>query len=204
MGGSAALLAAVVGGSRNRINLPDGWEEKVDTTTGKTYYVDHKTQSTHWALPSGLDISNRDTTFEPSLTDYVDEKLHWLLGRHEWWLGILVVPAIVWSTLGFQPMLFTSFFGGIGLATFWVRRHPELLPKMPDFSYAKPKAKTKPEPIYRPPLVQAPPVQNHQKPKEVHDNTVMIILVVAGSVLLVGMMACVGLYAMKRKKREYR
>merc|ERR1712098_491950 len=84
---------------------------------------------------------------------------------NEWWLGILVVAPLVWAILGFQPMLFTMFFGGIGLTTFWVRRHPELLPKMPDFSYAKPQKKTQPKPIYRQPLVLEPPVQNRQKPR---------------------------------------
>ena len=31
--------------------LPEGWESRLDTTTGRTFYIDHNTRSTSWALP---------------------------------------------------------------------------------------------------------------------------------------------------------
>lgn len=34
--------------------LPDGWDVKVDPKTGKTYYVNHTTQSTQWKHPADL------------------------------------------------------------------------------------------------------------------------------------------------------
>ena len=32
--------------------LPPGWEEKVDPSSGKTYYVNHNDQTTHWDRPN--------------------------------------------------------------------------------------------------------------------------------------------------------
>ena len=34
-----------------RPKLPDFWEEKTDPHTGKTFYIDHTTRTTHWELP---------------------------------------------------------------------------------------------------------------------------------------------------------
>ena len=31
--------------------LPEGWESRLDTTTGRTFYIDHNMRSTSWALP---------------------------------------------------------------------------------------------------------------------------------------------------------
>ena len=31
-----------------------GWEEAVDPRTGKTYYMDHLTKTTHWSLPPAI------------------------------------------------------------------------------------------------------------------------------------------------------
>merc|ERR1712194_936747 len=33
--------------------LPPGWEQRLHAD-GRTYYVDHNTQTTHWALPAGF------------------------------------------------------------------------------------------------------------------------------------------------------
>jgi hypothetical protein len=35
-------------------SLPAGWEEAVDPRTGKTYYMDHLTKTTHWSLPPAI------------------------------------------------------------------------------------------------------------------------------------------------------
>ena len=32
-------------------NLPHGWSKKEDPNTGKVYYLDHKTRTTHWNNP---------------------------------------------------------------------------------------------------------------------------------------------------------
>ena len=32
--------------------LPPGWEERVDHGSGKKFYVDHNTQTTHWSPPA--------------------------------------------------------------------------------------------------------------------------------------------------------
>lgn len=34
-------------------SLPPGWEECTDSSTGRPYYVNHNTQTTHWELPPG-------------------------------------------------------------------------------------------------------------------------------------------------------
>ena len=31
--------------------LPYGWEKSIDRKTGRVYYIDHTTKSTHWELP---------------------------------------------------------------------------------------------------------------------------------------------------------
>jgi len=33
--------------------LPPGWEERVDNSTGRSYYIDHNNSTTHWNLPGG-------------------------------------------------------------------------------------------------------------------------------------------------------
>ncbi|CAM9761298.1 unnamed protein product [Pylaiella littoralis] len=38
------------------MNLPEGWESGVDST-GRTYYVNHKTQQTQWEFPTSGSVS---------------------------------------------------------------------------------------------------------------------------------------------------
>lgn len=49
--------------------LPDGWEQRVDTGSGKTYYLDHNTKTTHWHLPSSYSSNPRsEAEFAPGDT----------------------------------------------------------------------------------------------------------------------------------------
>ncbi|KAG2628277.1 probable phosphoinositide phosphatase SAC9 [Panicum virgatum] len=38
-------------GSRNARSLPPGWEERFDSVTGKSFYIDHNTRTTTWEHP---------------------------------------------------------------------------------------------------------------------------------------------------------
>ncbi len=44
--------------------LPEGWESRLDTTTGRKFYIDHNTRSTSWALPEdfikGIDEERKE------------------------------------------------------------------------------------------------------------------------------------------------
>ena len=37
--------------TRAGIVLPEGWEMMVDPVSGRPFFVDHNTQTTHWQLP---------------------------------------------------------------------------------------------------------------------------------------------------------
>ena len=39
---------------RVRTGVPEGWEKRLDHKTGRYYYVDHSTQTTHWNPPTQL------------------------------------------------------------------------------------------------------------------------------------------------------
>lgn len=41
----------------DKIELPRGWEERVDSR-GRVYYVDHNTRTTTWTLPTAAHLSN--------------------------------------------------------------------------------------------------------------------------------------------------
>ena len=41
--------------------LPSGWQKMVDQTSGKVYYIDHNTKTTHWVLPDGITDKNFST-----------------------------------------------------------------------------------------------------------------------------------------------
>ena len=52
---AAPLAAPVVApGAATAPLLPPGWEQCVDPSTGKAYYIDHTTRSTHWTLPRAM------------------------------------------------------------------------------------------------------------------------------------------------------
>lgn len=38
-------------GKLGQNGLPDGWEARVDPTTGRTFYIDHNTRTTSWMPP---------------------------------------------------------------------------------------------------------------------------------------------------------
>ena len=40
--------------------LPDGWEEMVDATTGRKFYIDHATKTTTWERPTRSTATNHD------------------------------------------------------------------------------------------------------------------------------------------------
>ena len=42
--------------------LPSGWQKMVDQKSGKVYYIDHNTKTTHWVLPDGILDKNFPTT----------------------------------------------------------------------------------------------------------------------------------------------
>ena len=46
--------------------LPPGWEERLDTTSGKMYYIDHNTKTTSWERPpmaaaTAVEMSSAET-----------------------------------------------------------------------------------------------------------------------------------------------
>ena len=40
--------------------LPDGWEEMIDATTGRKFYIDHATKTTTWERPTRSTATNHD------------------------------------------------------------------------------------------------------------------------------------------------
>lgn len=38
--------------SSGGLSLPPGWESRTDTSTGRTFYIDHNTRTTSWSLPT--------------------------------------------------------------------------------------------------------------------------------------------------------
>ena len=56
---------------RVETGLPTGWEKKFDSTTGRFYYQDHNTKTTHWNPPSNwLMYNNNNTTqLKPGVTN---------------------------------------------------------------------------------------------------------------------------------------
>ena len=43
-------------------SLPPGWESRTDTTTGRTFYIDHNTRTTSWSLPEQATPSEPPST----------------------------------------------------------------------------------------------------------------------------------------------
>ena len=43
-------------------SLPQGWESRTDTTTGRTFYIDHNTRTTSWSLPEQATPSKPPST----------------------------------------------------------------------------------------------------------------------------------------------
>ena len=48
--------------------LPSGWQKMVDQNSGKVYYIDHNTKTTHWALPDGIfnNLTSKATVSKPN------------------------------------------------------------------------------------------------------------------------------------------
>ncbi|XP_006814000.1 ubiquitin carboxyl-terminal hydrolase 8-like [Saccoglossus kowalevskii] len=42
-----------------KVQLPAGWEKKLDSNTGRYYYIDHGTGTTHWKLPDTVTQSGK-------------------------------------------------------------------------------------------------------------------------------------------------
>ena len=50
--------------------LPAGWEKKFDSTTGRFYYQDHNTKTTHWNPPSNwLSYNNNNTQLKQGVSN---------------------------------------------------------------------------------------------------------------------------------------
>ena len=54
----AAVAAAAAPAPAAEVQLPPGWEERVDPATGRKYYVDHNTKTTTWRCPVAEDDSD--------------------------------------------------------------------------------------------------------------------------------------------------
>uniref|UniRef100_A0A7S4KY48 Calmodulin n=1 Tax=Guillardia theta TaxID=55529 RepID=A0A7S4KY48_GUITH len=47
--------------------LPEGWERRVDPASGRNYYVDHRTKTSHWSIPSYL-LTRTSASSQPPAT----------------------------------------------------------------------------------------------------------------------------------------
>ena len=61
---SEGLIARTSSGSM----LPPGWESRTDTTTGRTFYIDHNTRTTSWSLPEQETTRSEPIAVSPQKT----------------------------------------------------------------------------------------------------------------------------------------
>ena len=61
---SEGVLARTSSGSM----LPPGWESRTDTTTGRTFYIDHNTRTTSWSLPEQDTTRSEPIAVSPNKT----------------------------------------------------------------------------------------------------------------------------------------
>ena len=50
-GSASRMVSSDLSRTASGSELPPGWESRKDTTTGRTFYIDHNTRTTSWALP---------------------------------------------------------------------------------------------------------------------------------------------------------
>eukprot|EP00210_Caulerpa_lentillifera_P003458 g3300.t1 len=54
------MTGGLKGPEESKLELPLGWESKVDPGTGRVYYIDHNTKTTSWTLPAEVVTPEQD------------------------------------------------------------------------------------------------------------------------------------------------